>query len=336
MAAPIRVGIIGMGKMGQIRAHYVNQRDDMELVAISDISREQSLPYPGATWYDDYRELINSDLDAVYGCAFNNILPDICVRALNAGKHVFCEKPPGRNVADVERIREAERANPGLKLMFGFNHRCHYSIMETKSMIDSGDFGKILWLRGTYGKCGSLNYEAAWRNRADVSGGGILIDQGIHMLDLFRFFCGEFKDVKSMVETSFWQIPVEDNAFALLRNEAGQVAMIHSSATQWKHRFTLDICLEGGYININGLITSTRSYGDESITFARKEFEDSTSAFGRPREQTIFFDRDDSWKIEADNFAQAIVNDLPVTGGNSADALAAMDLIARIYAGDEG
>jgi predicted dehydrogenase len=325
-----------MGKMGQIRAHYVEQHEDMELVAICDKSRERSLPYSNVTWYDDYRKLINSDVDAVYACAFNNVLPDICVRALNAGRHVFSEKPPGRNVEDVLRIREAEAANPGVKLMFGFNHRCHYSVMEAKSMIESGDFGRILWLRGTYGKCGSLHYEDAWRNRADVSGGGILIDQGIHMLDLFRFFCGDFPEIKSMVETSFWKIPVEDNAFAILRNEAGQVAMIHSSATQWKHRFTLDICLEGGYININGLITSTRSYGDESITFARKEFEDRTSAFGRPREQTIFFDRDDSWKIEAENFARVILEDAPVDVNNSDDALAAMDLVARIYAEDAG
>jgi predicted dehydrogenase len=232
----------------------------------------------------------------------------------------------------VERIVAAERANPGLKLKFGFNHRYHYAIREAKSMIDSGRFGQTLWMRGVYGKCGGLEFEEGWRNDLKVAGGGILLDQGIHMLDLFRFLSGEeFTTVKSVVTTAFWDIPVEDNAFAILQTDRGQVATIHSSATQWKHRFLLEICLEGGYINITGLLTSTRSYGDESITFARRQFEDEASAFGRPREETVYFDRDDSWALEVADFARAICEDGPVDSGNSSDALQVMRLIDEIY-----
>jgi 1,5-anhydro-D-fructose reductase (1,5-anhydro-D-mannitol-forming) len=231
----------------------------------------------------------------------------------------------------VERIIEAEKRNPGLKLKLGFNHRYHYAVMEAKSIIESRRFGEVLWLRGVYGKCGGIQFENSWRNDADIAGGGILLDQGIHMVDLFRFMTGDFTGVQSLVTTSFWKIPFEDNAFAILHNGKGQVELLHSSATQWKHRFSMEIGLEGGYINLNRILSSTRSYGEESLTFARKQFEDESFAFGKPREETIFFDRDDPWALEVDDFSKAIRDDTPVTSGNSHDALRVMQLIDQIY-----
>jgi predicted dehydrogenase len=328
---PLKVGIVGLGKMGMIRAQCVRDHPDLELISVCDVERERETIFPELRFYSDSRKLVEDDLDIVFACAYNKVAPDVVIQALNSGKHVFCEKPPGRCVEDVERIIEAERSNPGLRLKFGFNHRYHYAIMEAKSMVDSGRFGDILWLRGVYGKCGGVQFENEWRANPDVSGGGILLDQGIHMLDLFRFFCGDFTEVQSVVTTSFWDMPVEDNAFAILRNGRKQVAMLHSSATQWKHRFLLEICLQGGYVNINGFLTSTRSYGDESLTFARRQFEDETFAFGRPREETIFFDRDDSWALEIDELAAAIRTGKPIESGNSEDALKVMQLIERIY-----
>lgn len=328
---PLRVGIVGLGKVGLRRARCVQEHPDLALAAVCDVDPGQAEFFPGRRFFNDYRALVEDDLDVVFVCAYNRIAPDAVVRALNNGKHAFCEKPPGRSLEDVERIIEAERANPGLKLKFGFNHRYHYAIKEAKSMIEGGRFGRILWMRGVYGKCGGVHFEEAWRNDPSISGGGILMDQGIHMLDLFRYFAGDFTDVRSLVTTSFWDIPVEDNAFAILQNERGQVATIHSSATQWKHRFLLEICLEGGYINITGLLTSTRSYGEEAITFARRQFEDEASAFGKPREETVYFDRDDSWALEVADFAEAIHKDEPIRSGNSADALKAMQLVERIY-----
>jgi predicted dehydrogenase len=203
--------------------------------------------------------------------------------------------------------------------------------MEARSMVEGGRFGKILWMRGVYGKCGGIQFENEWRNQSEIAGGGILLDQGIHMLDLCRFFLGDFSDVQSLITTAFWKIPVEDNAFAILRNDDGQVVLLHSSATQWKHRFALEICLEGGYINLNGILSSTRSYGDETVTFAKKQFEDETFAFGKPREETIFFGQDDSWSLEVDDFARTLRENRPVTSGNSEDALKVMQLIDEIY-----
>ena len=328
---PLKVGIVGLGKMGTLRSRCIQEHPDLELHAVCDVNPERANALPGLCFYSDFRQLVEDDLDIVFVCVYNNAAPDVVIQALNSGKHVFCEKPPGRCVEDVEQIIEAERANPGLKLKFGFNHRYHYAIMEAKTMVDSGRFGEILWMRGVYGKCGGIQFENSWRNDANVAGGGILLDQGLHMLDLFRYFCGEFTEVQSVVTTSFWDIPVEDNAFAILRNQRNQVAMLHSSATQWKHRFVLEICLQGGYINVNGLLTSTRSYGDESLTFARRQFEDESYAFGRPREETIFFDRDDSWALEIADFVTAIREGKPVQSGNSADALKVMQLIEQIY-----
>ena len=330
-AGPIRVGIVGYGKIGQLRAECLAAHPDFEVRAICDIDPSRARHPPGTSFHQDYRELLAEELDAVFVCAFNNVAPEVVTRALDRGMHVFCEKPPGRCVEDIEQIEAAEQRHPDQKLKFGFNHRYHYSVIEAKSMVEGGRFGKILWLRGVYGKCGGIQFENEWRNQSEIAGGGILLDQGIHMLDLCRFFCGDFDEVQSLVTTSFWKIPVEDNAFAILRNADGQVALIHSSATQWKHRFSLEICLEGGYINLGGILSSTRSYGDETLSFAKKQFEDETFAFGKPREETIFFGRDDSWALEIDDFATAIRQDRPVLSGNSTDALRVMQLIEAIY-----
>ncbi|MEX0744032.1 MAG: Gfo/Idh/MocA family oxidoreductase, partial [Phycisphaeraceae bacterium] len=304
----------------------------LSLDAVCDVSAEALSSWEAIRHATDYRELVDDPrLDMIFVCAFNNVAPDIVVAALHAGKHVFCEKPPGRSVGDVKRIIDAERANPGLKLQFGFNHRFHYSVLEAQSLIESGRFGKVLWVRGVYGKCGSLQFENEWRSDLDLAGGGILLDQGIHMLDLCRLFCGDFEQVKSVIKTVHWNIPAEDNAFAILSTPTGKVAMIHSSATQWKHCFRLEICLEDGYVHLNGILSSTRSYGDESIVFARKQFEDTTRAFGRPREETVIFDTDDSWSLEVESFTRAVAEDTPVESGNSEDALRVMELIEKVY-----
>ena len=152
------------------------------------------------------------------------------------------------------------------------------------------------------------------------------------MLDLMIHFAGKFEDIQSSVQTQFWNIPVEDNVFAILKTGRGVVAMFHSSATQWRHKFTLDMCFEGGYINLEGILSSTRSYGDEILIIARKQFEDSAFAIGKPREERIFFDTDDSWKLELQDFIDAIKNKQPVRYGNSGDALAVLKTVEEIYA----
>ena len=136
-----------------------------------------------------------------------------------------------------------------------------------------------------------------------------------------------------MVSTAHWDIPVEDNAFALLRDAQGRIAMLHSSSTHWKHRFNLEIYLSDGYLSVNGILSSSRSYGDETISVARKQF-DPGFATGTPREEVIYFDNDPSWELEVADFVESVLNDTPITEGTSAQALAAMKMVYAIYAGD--
>jgi predicted dehydrogenase len=330
----IKVGIIGYGKVGRIRQRIIEGHPQLSLEGICDVveADEEELNYP---FFKDYKSLLETDIDAVFICTPNKFTPEIAIEALNKKMHVFCEKPPGRTVKDIEDMIEAEKANEGLKLKFGFNHRYHDGIMETKSIVESGRLGDILWIRGIYGKSGGVDFENIWRSDKDISGGGILLDQGIHMLDLFRFFCGDFEEIKSFVTDSFWNIDLEDNVFAILRNKKDQMAMIHSSSTQWKHMFRLEIFMEKGYVIVSGILSSTMSYGRETLTIARRQFEDETFAMGNPREEMIYFDQDKSWKLEVEEFVDCILNDKPIIHGNSTDALKVMELVYNIYNADE-
>lgn len=333
MGTVLKVGIVGLGKMGRIRAAELAKDPRVRMTIGADPDPNQFGAFPGVHCTQDYREVIYSDVDIVFVCTPNRFTANVVIDALDAGKHVFAEKPPGRSVEDIEAVVEAEKRNPGLKLKFGFNHRYHAGIQEAKRIVDSGRLGRILWLRGIYGKAGGPEFKGTWRSRRDVAGGGILLDQGIHMLDLFRFFSGDFDEVKSMVTTAFWDVDVEDNAFALLRDSSGRVAMIHSSATQWKHRFNFEIFMSEGYVSVNGILSSTRSYGDETITVARNSF-DPGAPLGKPREEIIYFDKDPSWELEVTEFINCVVRDEQVLHGNSADALAAMKLVYAIYNAD--
>ena len=199
------------------------------------------------------------------------------------------EKPPGRNKEDVEMMLKAQSDNPDTKLKFGFNHRYHSAILDAKALVDKGRLGQVMWLRGIYGKGGGPSYDQNWRNQKDASGGGILIDQGIHMVDLFRLFCGDFNDVKSFIGKAYWPVEVEDNAFVMMRNNKGQVGMLHSSATQWRYKFLLDIYLEKGYITVSGILSSTRNYGTETLKIARCVYDEKGYPLPNPEESITYF-----------------------------------------------
>lgn len=335
MTQRLRVGLVGLGKMGQIRAAELQKHADVELVCGCDPNPEAfAAAYPRVRIVGDYEGVVKCDVDAVFVCTPNRYTPLAVVAALDHGKHVFAEKPPGRTVSDIERIMAAERRHPDLKLKFGFNHRYHAGIEEAKRIVDSGRLGKILWLRGIYGKSGGAGFEREWRSDKELVGAGILLDQGIHMLDLFHYFLGEFVEVKSMVTTAHWNINVEDNAFALLRDAEGRIAMLHSSSTHWKHKFGLEIYMSDGYLSVNGILSSTRSYGDETISVARKSFRTGAPT-GKPNEEIFYFDTDPSWEREVAEFLLDVKEDRPVMMGNSAQALQAMRLVYAIYHDDE-
>ncbi len=212
------------------------------------------------------------------------------------------------------------------------NHRYHYSVMEAKKIIDSKSMGKLLWMKGTYGKAGSIDYDKNWRNYKNKSGGGILIDQGIHMLDLMRYLSGEeFEKINSFVTNAYWNIEVEDNAFAIMKTYSNVIAMLHSSATHWKHKFLLEMYFEEGYINLDGILSGTRSYAPETLVVGRREFEDITFAMGKPKESITWFENDNSWEIEIKEFLDAVQGEKSILNGTSIDALQTLLLIERIY-----
>ena len=175
-------------------------------------------------------------------------------------------------------------------------------------------------------------FDGGWRSKRKLSGGGILLDQGIHMLDLMRLFCGEFNEIKSFVSNDFWKHDVEDNAYALMKDEKGRIATLNSTATQWKHKFSLEISLTLGYIELHGMLSGSKSYGEEHIIIGKRELE---STNGQMEKKTIKFLNDNSWKEEIDEFTSCIINDQPVSSGSSKDALECMKLVFKIYYNDE-
>jgi predicted dehydrogenase len=315
--------------MGRTRAHALLATGRARIAAVHD---------PLATDFEGHavagsEEALLADpaIDAVFICTPNYRNCPLTLAALRAGKHVFCEKPPAFTATEVEAIREAEAA-AGRILMYGFNHRHHGSIRKAKETIETGEFGRILWMRGRYGKSVNEDFLRTWRAQKEKVGGGILLDQGIHMLDLFLYFAGDFDEVQAMVSNVFWQMDgIEDNVFANLRNShSGVVASLHSTMTQWRHLFSLEIFLERGHIVLNGLKTSSNSYGEEVLTLEKNRAAMPAVEWGPS--QSFHYPVDTSWESEVNAFLDAIEADCAPALGNSADALRLMRLIDTIYA----
>ena len=328
----LRVAIAGFGKMGKIRAKEIEKNPHVQLVAIFEqIDEEELYKYEHIAYCKTYEELLEQDIDAVFICAFNNVLADYTIKALNKGIHVFSEKPPAKSTQELKKVIDAQKKS-GKVLKYGFNHRMHYSVMEAKKILQSKKLGKILWTRGIYGKAGSIDFHQNWRNYRKYSGGGILLDQGIHMLDLIYYLTDtEYDIINATLTNSYWDIEVEDNAFITMKSRDNIISTVHSSATQWKHKFLLEICCEEGYINLDGILSSTRSYAPEMMIVGRREFEDITFAMGKPAEQTIWFENDDSWKLELEEFLDAVLHNQPITHGKSEDAYKILELVENIY-----
>jgi predicted dehydrogenase len=332
-ARQLNVGIAGYGMVGKLRHKYADAHPNLRVTAVADqtIGSTAEAP-PGVAGFASYQQLLEEPLDVLFVSLPNYLASDVTVAGLERGLHVFCEKPPGRDVADVLRVRGAEASRPAQKLMYGFNHRYHDSVRDALHLVQSGELGELVNLKGVYGKSKMVrfDFDTDWRIERKLAGGGILLDQGIHLVDMMRLFAGEFVDVHSYVSNRFWNHDVEDNAYALMRTADDVIAMLHSSATQWRHRFNLDLTLSRGAIVLTGILSSTKSYGAETITVIYKGENDA----GDPREQTTRYNRDNSWRDEVFAFADTILTDTPVTSGSSLEALRTMELVYRIYQSD--
>ena len=322
----LNIGIIGFGKMGKIRKRVIDSRDDCRVAWVCD-----PIPSPiGCEFTTDAWELIRQpSLDAVFVCTPNYLIKELVVKALDSGKHVFAEKPPGTSVTQVREMMAAEKRNPGLKLKFGFNHRYHGSMIEAKRRIESGAYGRILWMRGRYGKNVDRDFLDNWRSQRKYAGGGILMDQGIHMLDLFLHFCDDFNEVKGFCSNLYWKLDVEDNVFAILKNSQGQVASLHSTMTQWRHLFSLEIFLEHGYMVINGILSASEKYGKEQLTIALNRA--AAPQARHTREERYIYEIDASWNDEIEEFVNAIKKGSEIRIGTTRDAHKLMQIIEKIY-----
>lgn len=327
-----KVGISGYGVVGKRRRESIDQHPSLETVAVCDrVFPGNGVFDDGVRYYRKYDQLMAEDLDIVFVCMTNDIAPEVTIAGLEKGFHVFCEKPPGRDLDDIARVIEAEKKHPHLKLKYGFNHRYHDSVRDALRIVRNQELGSLISMRGVYGKSTMVSFASDWRTKRDLAGGGILLDQGIHMVDLMRLFAGEFTDIHSFVSNDYWHHDVEDNAYALMRTANGVVAMLHSSATQWRHCFELDITLSRGTVILSGILSGSKSYGAETILVAYADEKDA----GDPREMMMRYNQDNSWWDEICDFAEAILHNKPIVDGSSREAFETMRLVYRIYCADK-
>ena len=298
----MRVGIIGCGLIGTRRAKVALDAGD-EVVGVADIAADRAAAVAATTqssWTTSWTELVSrDDLDVVVVSTSNDQLAEASIAALQSGKHVLCEKPLGRNAGEASAIVHAAEAARKL-VKVGFNHRHHPAIAAARGLVDERAIGDVFAIRALYGHGGRAGYEREWRADAARSGGGELLDQGVHIVDLARWFIGEIAQAHGFVATYHWPIqPVEDNAFALLRSGSGGIVSFHTSWTQWKNAFRFEILGTEGYLRIDGL---GGSYGTEQLTVAKRN-EDSSP----PIETTTSFEGPDrSWHSEWHEFSTAI------------------------------
>jgi predicted dehydrogenase len=321
----MRFAIVGCGLIGQKRAAAIDSLGHQTILAVDCTKdRADKLAEPlGARSESNFLAAVEAaDVDVVVVATPHDELSAIATACLNAGKHVLVEKPGGRNLAEVSAVKEAADA-AGRIAKVGYNHRFHPAVLKAREIVDNGELGALMLIRARYGHGGRPGYEEEWRLQRSISGGGHLIDQGSHLIDLARWFLGEFTEVHAALRTFFWNTEVEDNAFLTLSTSEGRVAWLHATCTEWKNLFSFEIFGRDGKLEINGL---GGSYGVESLTFYRM-----LPGMGPPettRWEYPFADR--SWEAETAELIAAIREGRrPI--GDAAEAVGSMCVIERLY-----
>jgi predicted dehydrogenase len=318
------VAIIGCGLIGQKRAKALGSA---RLVACADLVRARAdalaRSMPGCASYADWREAVrHAGADVVVVATVHDSLAEIAAGAIEAGRHVLVEKPVGRRAAEISHLAALADARR-VKVRVGFNHRYHRAFRKARELVDSGSLGDLMFLRARYGHGGRIGYDREWRADPKISGGGELIDQGAHIIDLARWFLGDFVHVDGFAHTYYWDMPVDDNAFLLLKTARKQAAFMHASCTEWKNTFSFELYGRAGKIDISGL---GGSYGTERLTWYRM-----LPQMGPPETTSWEYPmRDDSWEVELAEFLDDIARDRTPTVGLD-DAFAVLTIIERVY-----
>jgi predicted dehydrogenase len=323
-AENVRVGIVGCGLIGHKRARALGPA---ALSACADIVEDRALSLAAGDQQilvsTDWRQVVTRDeVEVVIVATTNDQLAEVSIGALEAGKHVLVEKPAARNAIELKKVIDAAERS-GKQVRVGFNHRYHPALRKAREIFERDQFGGMMFLRGRYGHGGRIGYESEWRAQPELSGGGELIDQGVHLIDLARWFLGDFAEISGFAHTYFWQMPVDDNGFMLLKTARQQIAFLHVSCTEWKNLFSLELYGRDAKLHIEGL---GGSYGTERLAYYRM-----LPGMGPP-ETTIweYPMSDTSWQLEFAEFLEDIeLNRKPAASLD--DAGAALDIVGKIY-----
>jgi predicted dehydrogenase len=318
------LAILGCGLIGQKRSKALA---GAKLIVCADVDeiRAKSLAsgFPACEASTDWTSAVqHKDVDIVIVATTNDALVETSLAAVQAGKHVLVEKPAARNVAELDRLIDAAQKN-NVQVRVGFNHRYHPALLKARKLVDAGELGELMFVRGRYGHGGRKGYDREWRANPLLSGGGELIDQGVHIIDLSRWFLGDFTEIQGFAHTYFWDMPVDDNGFMLLKTAKQQTAFLHVSCTEWKNLFSLEIYGRDAKLHLEGL---GGSYGVEKLSFYKMLPEMG------PPETTIWeYPRgDNSWALEFTEFLEDIhLHRTP--SANLNDARAALATVEKIY-----
>lgn len=335
----MKIGIVGCGTIGRKRAVSVLNCNDMldkcdrkkkghKIVGLCDIdlTRAKLLADEFSVDFvtDDYHKLLErQEMDLLIVSTLNHMLAPIARSAAEHGIHVIVEKPGAISSKSLKQVMDVAKRKQVL-VKVGFNHRYHPAMIKAKEIMNSGVAGNIMFIRGRYGHGGRVGYDREWRADAALSGGGETIDQGVHLIDLARWYMGDFDEVTGFAETYFWDMPVDDNGFIGLRKKDGRAAWLQVSCTEWKNMFSFEIYCKHAKLAMEGL---GGSYGTERLYHYQMG-----PQMGPP--DTVIYEYpkgDRSWDMELYDVIQAIEEGKSVAAGDICDAYAALKIVEQIY-----
>lgn len=300
------------------------------MLAVCDVERDRALALaaslPSDVVVTDTAEaaLATDGVELAVISTIHNALAPLTLLAIDAGCHVIVEKPGAAGLNALTEVAAAARNNDRI-VRVGYNHRFHPAVEKATSIVAGGEYGAVMHIRARYGHGGRPGYESEWRARRDLSGGGELLDQGVHLIDLVRVVSGEVSLAFAELRTSFWNTDVEDNAFVALRAADGTFAWLHASWTEWKNTFSFEIALERAKVELTGL---GGSYGTERCTLHAMLPE-----LGPPMTTIWEWARaDESWARDTGDALGAIAG-RPAIGASLEDAVAVMRVVDEAYAG---
>jgi predicted dehydrogenase len=317
--------IVGCGLIGKKRLTGLPAGSKLVVACDTNLSRAEELvklAKAGQAIADFKQAVADPRVDAVIVATINSALTEVSAAAIRAGKPVLVEKPVGICVRQIDELI-ALADQRGVCVRIGFNHRYHPAFIKAREIFESGVMGELMFIRARYGHGGRVGYDQEWRADPKLSGGGELIDQGIHLVDLAGWFLGDFTKVDGHAATMFWKMPVDDNAFLSLRTAKGQTAWLHVSCTEWKNLFSFEIYGRNTKLHIEGL---GGSYGLEKLYHYQMKPE-----MGPPDTKLHEFPGpDESWRVELSEFEKDIQLQRKPDAGLK-EARAALQIVEKIY-----